>query len=237
MKTPIVILHGWGKKGADYKEIQNILEHKNYSVFIPDMPGFGSEKLIKPTMHIDDYVDFVLSYLKKHKVHNAIFIGHSFGGRISAKLAAQYPDVVAKLILTGAPLIKEELSLKKKALIVVSRVGKKILRKISSSNTLFRKAIYVLLGEWDYYKLKPELKETFKAVIAENIAPNLPHIVATTLVLWGGNDAFVPKRIGKSIASIIPNAKYIEVPNASHKLPYEYPEIFAEEVLRFIEKN
>src|SRR5437868_1870950 len=103
MKSPILILHGWGKTGSAYSAIQKLFEEKGYEVFAPNLPGFGSESLVKPVMNIDDYAEWVIEYLKKKKRKKVILIGHSFGGRISAKLTAFHPELVEKLILTGAP--------------------------------------------------------------------------------------------------------------------------------------
>jgi len=233
MKLPIVILHGWRKSGNDYSEIKSIFEKHNYAVFVPDMPGAGEEKLIKPVMHINDYISFILEFLKNHKLTKIILIGHSFGGRVAAKLTAQYPEIVDKLILTGAPLIKQRLTLKNSIIMFLAQIMKKF-SLISSGTERMRKVLYYLLGEWDYYKAPPEIRETFKAIIAEDISPNLSNIFVPTLVLWGENDTFVSKKIGKEITRRIPTAKYIEIPGATHALPYKMPEKFAEEVLKFI---
>ncbi|HXS14760.1 MAG TPA: alpha/beta fold hydrolase, partial [Candidatus Saccharimonadales bacterium] len=95
MREPIVILHGWQKSGKDYAEIQKIFEKEGYIVFSPDMPGFGSEKLAKEAMSVDDYVDFIEAFLQKKKLNKIILIGHSFGGRVGAKFAAKYPEKVS----------------------------------------------------------------------------------------------------------------------------------------------
>lgn len=235
VKVPIVILHGWRKAGKDYSEIKKIFETKGYTVFAPDLPGFGNEHLGKSIMRIDDYVAFVLAYLKKHHISQAILIGHSFGGRVAAKFTSKNPKMVQYLILTGAPLIKQKLSLRKRALSFAAKHVKKGI-KFSFEETRMRKVLYYILGEWDYYKASPELKETFKAVIAEDIAPALPSISVPTLIVWGENDTFVPKSIGKQIAERVGKGKYVEIPGATHRLPYESPSLFSQAVLQFITK-
>ncbi len=209
------------------------MEKENYKVFSPDLPGFGKQQLTKSIMEINDYVMFVLDFLKKNSIKKAIFLCHSFGGRVGAKLAANYPQYVEKLVLTGTPLIKQKLSVKKKILSKAARIVKKSMLTAFGEKRM-RKVLYYILGEWDYYKLDPQLKETFKKVIAEDISPNLIHITAPTLVIWGEKDTFVKPAIGEKITQKIPHALYKEIPNASHKLPYEYPALFAEEVIQFL---
>lgn len=230
MTKTIVILHGWRLTGQKYQNIQKIFEQHGFTVYSPDLPGSGSEKLTKPIMKIDDYIDFVVDYFQKHTIKKAIVIGHSFGGRVGAKLAATHPELVEKLILTGAPLIKQQLPFRKKVLVYFAKFVKKIV--IAKK---MRKLLYYILGEWDYYKTTPEIRETFKAIIAEDIAPNLSQITVPTCIIWGGEDTFVGKSLGRQIASQIPGSTYKEIPHATHKLPYEYPEKFAGSVLSWVQ--
>lgn len=233
MEKTIVILHGWGKRGSAYKEIQNIFEKKGYKVFSPDLPGFGDEKLKNTSLYLDDYVEFVESFYKRNKIEKAVIIAHSFGGRIAAKFSVKNPYLVYKLIFTGAPLIKKPLSLRKKIIVGTAKVGKGILEVLNIDYKRMRKLVYYSLGEWDYYKAN-SMREIFRNIIDEDLSSMLPLIAVPTLVLWGEKDTFVSKKIGKEIAKTIPNALYVEIQGASHKVPYAEPEKFAEEVLRFI---
>ncbi|HXS14512.1 MAG TPA: alpha/beta hydrolase, partial [Candidatus Saccharimonadales bacterium] len=104
----------------------------------------------------------------------------------------------------------------------------------ASLQTMVKKGVYHSLGEWDYYKAG-ELKKTFQNVIAEDLSPVLPHITVPTLLLWGENDTFVRLSIGREIAQKIPHAIIKVFPQITHKLPYESPRLFAQEVLQFIQ--
>jgi len=67
MKKTILILHGWGVNGEKYQIIVGMLKEKGWVAFSPDLPGFGKEKLLKRTMNVDDYVDFVRDFIRKKK--------------------------------------------------------------------------------------------------------------------------------------------------------------------------
>lgn len=234
MKTPIVILHGWRKLASDYLAIKEIFEDKGYNVLVPDLPGNSKQELIKEVMNIEDYAEWLKNYLDKKNIKKAIFVCHSFGGRVCAKLAVKYPERIEKIIFTGTPLVKQKRSIKKRALVLIAGFFKKfLLISFGFGTESLRKALYYLIGEWDYIKAPENIKETFKAVIAERSEVYLPLIKAKTFVLWGNNDKFVPKLVGKKIAQLIPNAVYKEI-TGTHRLPYENPEEFAKEVLKFI---
>jgi haloalkane dehalogenase len=59
-------------------------------------------------------------------------------------------------------------------------------------------------------------------------------IRATTLCLWGVHDPWQTIRDGERLASEIPNARLARVENASHWIPHDTPEVFAEEVRTFL---
>lgn len=235
-KIPIIILHGWAitMTGDRYKEAKQLLEKDGWTVYAPDLPGFGKEALRGEGMSLDDYVQFVLDFMKKKSIPQALFIGHSFGGRIAAKLAAMHPNKVAKLVICSSPLIKQRLSAKKQLLSVVAKIGKHSLTVFPTSlQQVARKLLYASINEWDYYKADA-LRETFLRIINEDLLPVLGGISAKTLIIWGENDTFVPLSQGRAIAAQIPGAILVTVPNSGHKLPYEQPRAFVDAMRSFL---
>ena len=236
MKKTVLILHGWkiGMTGQRYNEIKTLLEQEGFTVFSPDLPGFGIQELIKNRMTLDDYVSFVKSYLDEKKTGKVILIGHSFGGRIAAKFSYLHPDRIEKLILTGSPLIKKPFSPKQRLANYMAKYGKTAMAIFPSSiSQIPRKILYRAIGENDYYE-SGNLRETFKAIIGEDLAPILSSIKIPTLLIWGDNDSFVPVSIGKEIARKIKHAKLVIIPDTGHKLPYEEPMKFVRAIMSFI---
>lgn len=172
--------------------------------------------------------------MKKKGIKKAIFIGHSFGGRVTAKFAVVHPEFVEKIVFTGSPLIRQKLSLKK-------RIVQKTIRKsqffIHFAPQFLQKPIrwmlYRFIGEFDYYKAQ-KLRETFKNVVNENSSDYIPRIQAPSLVLWGENDRLALLEHGKKIAQTIPGASFDSIRNAGHGIPYTKPKLFAEKVTRFL---
>jgi pimeloyl-ACP methyl ester carboxylesterase len=59
-------------------------------------------------------------------------------------------------------------------------------------------------------------------------------ICAPTLCLWGVHDPWQMIRDGERLSREIPGARLVRVENASHWIPHDTPEIFAEEVANFL---
>ncbi len=67
-------------------------------------PGYGFNSSGKPIVSISQQADVVLSILQKYTIDKIILVGHSFGGPIAAKLAADHPELIDGLLMI-APLI------------------------------------------------------------------------------------------------------------------------------------
>lgn len=235
MKKTILILHGWGVNGERYSELSDILKKEGFNVFVPDLPGFGKEKLVKAAMAVDDYVLFIKDYIEKKKLNSIIVIAHSFGGRIAIKLASSKNSPVLKLILTGSAGIKPKLSLLVRGMQFIGLSMSELFRFsiLRMFKNRFRKLFYFLIGEWDYYNAG-DLRETFKKIIAEELTPCIERIKVPTLLVWGENDKIIHLSDAKKMEKLIPNSKLVVIKNRGHKLPYESPREFMNAISTFI---
>lgn len=233
MKTPIVILHGWGASSQSFRGLKELLEKEGYMVEVPDLPGFGNTPLTK-ALDFSDYVRFVEKYIGNRKV---TLIGHSFGGRIAAVLAPAYTEHIEKLVLVNASGITHPLSWKKNLGYFLAKGGKMVfsLPILSIISPLTRKLLYVFLDEWDYYKSSGTLLETFKNVYKKDIQEDLPHIHVPTLIVWGEKDITTPVSDAYVFHKKIRRSKLTIVPGASHELPYKMPHVFVEKILPFLQ--
>jgi len=84
---------------------------KHYRVIRIDLPGFGmtglpSEKL--DTFDLALVKDTVLKVLHDRQISKATFIGNSFGGYLSWRFAADYPDLVERVVAIDARSFPQE---------------------------------------------------------------------------------------------------------------------------------
>lgn len=229
----IIILHGWGLNGQKYEKLSELLKKKGYKVSAPDLPGFGSEPLKSESMNLGDYVKFLDNLIKKNKISKPILIGHSFGGRIALRYAFENPSKVSKLILTGTPIIREK-SFSKKIVYATAVIGGKIFKKFPNNlKERIRKILYFAIGEWDYYKAG-SLKQVFKNIIGEDLIKYIKEIKIPVFLIWGENDKIVPAKYLKDIKKLNREVTCKTVPGIGHKLPYEKPEQFLEEIKSLI---
>lgn len=236
MKKTILILHGWGLSGEKYVDLQKILEKNGYKVLAPDLPGFGTEPLVKSDMTLDDYSKFLYQFYKKNKITTAYIIAHSFGGRVTAKFAMQHSELIEKIVFTGSPLIRQKLGIKKQLVSTTAYMSKWLMERLPKKlQKKIRWVVYRSIGEWDYYKAD-EMKETFKNVINEDTAAYLPKIKNPVLNLWGKHDKMVPEYVGRQITAAIAHAQFGYIEDGGHAIPYSHPREFSRQVLSFLGK-
>lgn len=227
-KKTIIFLHGWANSSEVFRPLSYYLKN-NFRIYAPDLPGFGNTPIEKP-MTLKDYADFIYELIKNNNIKDPIITGHSFGGAVAAKLAIIHPEIMSKLILVGTSAIRESNFkinfTKKSARIIKNFLPKKVQQFILK---------FLRLDNSDYAKIEnPYLKETFKIVIKDNLAPELPLIKIPTLVIWGNKDTETPPKEGEKIAKLIPNAKFEIIKNAGHHVFLDKPLEFINEIKKFI---
>lgn len=63
----------------------------------------------------------------------------------------------------------------------------------------------------------------------------LPSVAVPTLVIAAERDTFTPVEVCKPLAELIPNARYVELPGASHAAPLERASVINHEIDGFLE--
>lgn len=101
--APLLLLHGITDNGACWGRTADALAG-NYTVYALDQRGHGKSGAPAQGYAYDDYVADAVGLVRAVAGSNAIVMGHSFGGIIGLKLAADYPDVVRKLVAVDPPL-------------------------------------------------------------------------------------------------------------------------------------
>lgn len=240
-KKVVLVLHGWNLSAKSYKNFKSLLEVQGLRVIVPDLPGFGEAKTPDNPFSLNDYENFTLSLIKQNNLDSVILVGHSFGGRIAIKLAAHYPSLIEKLILTGVPgVIQKPLQIKIKFFKVLAIIGNKIfdlpLLNLLEKNIL-RKILYKLAGATDYMKTQGVMRETFKRIISQDLTSCMKRIRCPTLLVWGEADNITPVAIAKVMKQKINNSKIEIVEKLGHSFIYQNPNRFINIIGSFLNRK
>ncbi len=206
-KDWVILLHGWGVSASVLNQLAKFLVNNDYVVYLIDFPGFGKSPVPKKVLNLKDYVFLLKELIEKEIKDEVVILGHSFGGRVAIKFASNFPELVKKLILIdSAGFIKNDL--KTKLFKFLSKIFKPLSRISIFSGIKIK--IYRFLNTEDYLAY-PELKETYKNIVSEDLTEELKKIKSATLIIWGEDDRTTPLKWGEKMHNLIYNSKFFKI--------------------------
>ncbi len=94
----VVCIHGVAQHGGVFRDLAERLAARGYSVIAVDLRGHG-ESGREPPWNNATHVQDLLETIDSLGIEIAVWIGHSFGGRLATEVAALDPDRVQRLVL------------------------------------------------------------------------------------------------------------------------------------------
>ncbi|MFO0416234.1 MAG: alpha/beta fold hydrolase [Pseudomonadota bacterium] len=234
----IVMLHGWGRSLYAMKGMAEALAN-SYRVVLIDLPGFGASPLPPEASNqgggwdTDQYAERVKRFLDQNGIDSCVLVGHSFGGRISVRLAAKYPALVRAVVLIGSHGLPRKRTqrdlLRIKAIGLATKLAKKI-DKLAHTR-LFANYFAPRFGSADYLAAG-ELRSTLVKTVNENLTEQAKSIKAPTLLLWGDKDQQTPLDLAYSFNALINDSELFIFPGKGHE---PFADVGSHLIVRYIE--
>lgn len=212
----VVMLHGWGCTLDALKPLAHLLAPHG-DIHLIDIPGFGKSPFPEAVWSSFDYADRLIAYLDENNIPDAIFVGHSFGGKISLSLAARYPNRIRKLILLAASGVKRQRSFQDKCRIQGIKWLGKSLKQIDAlaGTSLFSQQFAPRFGSADY-KNAGLMRSILVKSVNEDLSAQIATISAPTLMLWGEDDTETPPEVARRMHQLIRHSQLIIFPKKGH---------------------
>ena len=215
---------------------------KDRRVVAVDLKGSGySSRPQKGDYSLTEQARLVIRLMDKLGIDRASVVGHSLGGEVAMRLAANWPERVEKLVLAASvsgdripslpvtPLIKPILWL-------IGRLfGRRIFRRQFYDP---RKATKEVL---EAYRRPLRIKGTGHAVyqtlrdMRREKAVESSRITAPVLILWASSERILPRWVLSRLRKRFPQAKVVAIERAGHLLLEEQPEQANRAVKSFLE--
>ena len=217
----VLLLHGWGCSTKHFAQIAQDLA-KDCRVTVIDFPAHGESGRPPEPWGVKEFAACIQDLMEQLGIAPCDIIAHSFGGRVALWLAANEPQLVNRLVLTGCAGIKKPQTEEQKKRSEAYQKKKKPLQglaKLPLVGGLAQKSLKALqekYGSADYNALDDEMKKTFVKVISEDLSPLLPKIQASTLLIWGENDTETPLWMGQKMEQEIKDAGLVIFENDDH---------------------
>jgi pimeloyl-ACP methyl ester carboxylesterase len=242
--TPLVILHGFLGMGDNWKTLAKQFSGEGFQVHLVDQRNHGR------SFHHNDFDYEILAedlknYCNFHSLENIVLLGHSMGGKTAMLFAAQFPQLIKKLIVADIapryyPIHHDTILAGLSALdfesIKTRKEADKILSQyVSDFGTrqfLLKNLYWVDKGRLGLRVNLPVLKENV-AEVGEALPINYS-FEGDALFLRGDKSEYIGLNDERQINMQFPNAEIKTVTNAGHWLHAENPKEFFGITLQFI---
>lgn len=99
-KQFIVFIPGFASSGEVWNETKASFE-KDFTCYTLTMAGFAGAKP-QPNPSFENWKTEIARYIKDNKIEKPILIGHSMGGGLALAIAADYPELIGKIVIVDA---------------------------------------------------------------------------------------------------------------------------------------
>jgi pimeloyl-ACP methyl ester carboxylesterase len=243
----VVCLHGLGGNKTSMFDVVAALTPERRAHAI-DLPGFGSSS--KPARASYDAAYFarkVIAFLDEMGIERAHLVGNSMGGRVALEVALEYPDRIASLSLLAPALAFR----RRRELVPVVRLLRPELAAIPHplNADQVRSRLWSLFARPE--RLDPsvadiaceEFARTYRSRAARiaffaslrqiyldrpygerGFWTRLCELSVPSLFVWGDGDALVPAAFSRHVATALPSARQVILPDCGHVPQVELPE-------------
>ena len=150
----------------------------------------------------------------------AIWVGHSFGGRVALEIAAKHPERAAGLVLVDSAGLRP----RRPPSYHIRVALHKLLKRLGGSG---------LKGSADYRELSPVMKAVFVRVVNYDETPLLARIACPTAVFWGDRDRETPLYMAKRFVRGIEGSRLFML-SGGHFAYAEDPDRFMRVLIAFV---
>jgi pimeloyl-ACP methyl ester carboxylesterase len=224
--TPTVLaLHGWRRDHRDFLPALG-----SSPVIALDLPGFGRSAPPDGPWGAARYAEAVRPVLDAMD-GPVLVVGHSFGGRVAVVLAADHPEAVGALVLTGVPLLHRA---GRRATPPAPFRAARWLHRRGLLPDARMEALRLRYGSEDYRAAEGVMREVFVTVVNESYEEQLAALTCPVHLLWGEEDDQVPPEVASRAEAMLAHATLSIAGEVGHLLPLEAPATLRDAVQRSV---
>ncbi len=244
---PVVFIQGVGLHGDGWLPQTSVLSSR-FRCLTFDNRGIGQSPVAGAPITIEQMAADTLAVMNAAGFDSAHIVGHSMGGVIAQQVALTAPKRVRSLSLLCTSARGSDatrLSGKMIWLGLRSRLGSSRMRRhafleitmpadylATQNRDALAERLAPLFGH-DLADSPPIVMKQLSALKRFDATPRLAELAGIpTLVLSAKHDIIFPPACGRALATAIPGAKYVEVPDAAHGVTIQCPDLVNNALLR-----
>jgi pimeloyl-ACP methyl ester carboxylesterase len=240
--TPVIFLHAIADS---WHSFERVLSHLPDSIhaFAVTQRGHGDASRPWDGYRPDDFAADLAAFMDALGLEAAVVAGGSSGGFAARRFAIDHPERTPGLMLLGSPATLQDKQVAQEmwkstvskltdpidVRFVREFAGKTLTRPVPPAffETIVQENLKVPARVW---------KATFKGLLDDNSFRELQKISAPTLIVWGDQDAFLPRSDQESLSAAIASSRLVVYAGAGHAVYWEAPDRVASDLVAFVEE-
>ena len=245
MTPPLVLLHAFPLDARMFDPIRPLLS-ANVDLLTPDLRGFGSGPALAdppPEPDLGLLALDVLAALDDQGIDRAIVGGVSMGGYVALAVLRAAPHRVAGLLLADTRSAADDSD-------ALDRRSNTAARADRGDIATGLDAVGPLIGKGAAEPIRAALVAMADDVPAATVAwaqramaarpdstPALAAAGIPVLVVVGEADSVTPPEVAREMATAVPGAELVQLPDVGHLSPSEDPQGFAAAVIGWLDRH
>ncbi len=247
---PILLIHGG--PGVDHRSL-----HPGLSVLAPDyrlvyfdLRGhyMSSAPRDRSCYGLEVDVDDAAAVIRELSLRDACVLGHSFGGIVALSLAARYPQLVKRAVITSCPVGETDEEVESRLSADPQSVATNRARSEEEREERYLEFYYFrppdpLTREFAILSRRCYAMRKNKRMLADRGATDvdwkglLSEVTCPTLFLYGREDPIVSGRSLREVTRPLPDSMVVEFRNSRHEIFSDRPREFHAVVHRFLSET
>ncbi|MGE0542398.1 MAG: alpha/beta fold hydrolase [Dehalococcoidia bacterium] len=202
---------------------------RRFTVYIPDLPGFGNSDRLDFARHPRDLAIVLRALLNSLRLDAITLLGLGFGGWLAAEMATMDEQHLKHLVLVGAAGIRP------KSGFILDQMMLSHVEYVQAGfhNLEHFERVYgtepsdAQKKAWDFNREMIARVAWRPYMFSLQLPPLLGNVSVPATVVWGRHDRIVPVECGAAFARALPNAALEIVDDAGHFVEIEQPEVLA----------
>lgn len=241
---PLLLVHGLGQNGfTDWLPVMPDLA-KRWRVLAVDLPAFGYSSPSAARLSPTRYAQVLARLLAREGLGPLPVVGHSMGGAVALRLAADHPRRVSQLVLADVAGILHRTAFSKHTAtlpIAVENVPEAWKEPAARLRDLGGQLVERLFGLsfdptellrssdwlWSLVMRDRVSVNAAMALIDENFSPVVWQLEQPVRLIWGQVDRIAPLRTGELLARRLPRARLDTLAGVGHEPMHQAPRSFA----------
>lgn len=256
---PVVLLHGSGPGVSGWANFsaQLPLFAQHFRCLVLDLPGFGSSELGEGQHPMADAAGAVIGFCDSLGITGARFVGNSLGANVTANVALQRPELVARFVAIGGIGVNIFSTMPAEGMrllvdFVEEPTRENLVRWLHSmvfdaaqvTEELIQTRLERATEPRTLASIRKLYTRTGIAAIARQLSgadmtpqwAMLAKIACPTLLVWGRDDRVSPIDMALLPMRLMPNCELHTFPDCGHWVMLERKEAFEDVVLSFLKR-